>query len=160
MKSQDMEARVRAAEDREAIREAIARMNWLSDAGDAAGHAALYTEDVVYDVGAFGSFRGRKELQNFFEQVYASFRLREHRTANLLIELQGEKASVRCYWMAHLVFQDRALISSGKYEDEWVKREGIWLCASRKAPIAYLTPLDEGWARTPFLDLSKQMGGA
>ncbi|MBZ5539986.1 MAG: nuclear transport factor 2 family protein [Acidobacteriia bacterium] len=158
MDLQELQARVCAQEDREAIRETIARMNWLSDAGDAVGHAALYTEDVAYDVGAFGVFRGREELRKFFEQVYASFRLREHRTSNLVIELRGDKASVRCYWQAHLIFQSRALISSGKYEDEWVNLNGRWLCAARKAPIAYLSPLEEGWARTPFLDLSKEMG--
>lgn len=157
---EDIENRIRAQEDRDTIRETIARMNWLSDAGDAAGHAALYTKDVVYDVGAFGTYKGREEIRNFFEQVYASFRLREHRTSNLLIEVAGDRASSKCYWQAHLIFKDRALISSGRYEDEWVRQDGAWRCCSRKAPISYLSPLEEGWARTPFLDLSKEMGGA
>lgn len=57
--SEEFEARLRALEDREAIRELIAGYGPLADCGDAAGIAALWTEGGGYGVGGMGTVRGR-----------------------------------------------------------------------------------------------------
>ncbi|WP_176593646.1 nuclear transport factor 2 family protein [Sphingobium sp. EM0848] len=59
--------RIAALEDREAIRELIARYGPLADAGDCAGAAALWTEDGIYEVGGFGSYQGRAAIQALLE---------------------------------------------------------------------------------------------
>jgi uncharacterized protein (TIGR02246 family) len=55
-------ARLQALEDREAIRNLIASYGPLADSGDAAGVAALWTEDGIYAVGGFGESRGRDAI--------------------------------------------------------------------------------------------------
>lgn len=57
-----VEDRLQRLEDAEAIRNLIARYGPLADAGDAAGVAALWTEDGEYDVGGFGVARAREEI--------------------------------------------------------------------------------------------------
>ncbi|MEY4952707.1 MAG: hypothetical protein RL299_1131 [Pseudomonadota bacterium] len=57
-----LEARLQALEDREAIRELIARYGPLADSGDAQGVAALWAEDGVYAVAGFGEAKGRVEI--------------------------------------------------------------------------------------------------
>ncbi len=63
----DGASRLAALEDREAIRELIARYGPLADAGDCAGAAALWTQDGVYEVGGFGEYRGRDAIQALLE---------------------------------------------------------------------------------------------
>lgn len=53
--------------DAETIRNLIASYGPLADAGDAAGVAALWTEDGIYDVGGFGVARGRSEIAGLIE---------------------------------------------------------------------------------------------
>lgn len=61
------EDRLRELEDREAIRDLIARYGPLADAGDAAGAAALFTEDGIYAVAGFGEARGRGAIAAMLE---------------------------------------------------------------------------------------------
>lgn len=58
----DLETRLQRAEDAEAIRNLIASYGPLADAGDAAGVAALWTEDGEYDVGGYGVSKGREAI--------------------------------------------------------------------------------------------------
>ncbi len=57
-----LEARVQALEDREAIRALIADYGPRADSGDAAGVAALWTEDGSYTIAGFGSAQGRDAI--------------------------------------------------------------------------------------------------
>ena len=54
--------RLRALEDREAIRDLIARYGPLADTGDAPGVAALWREDGVYAVGGMEESKGRDAI--------------------------------------------------------------------------------------------------
>lgn len=145
--------RVATLEDRDAIRELIHELNWRSDENDLNGLMALFTDDVLFDVGSFGSFRGKAATRAFYEQTVATFEMRIHHATNQIIELGGDKARSRCYWQANLILQGRALVSSGHYFDELVKQNRRWLVAARKATITYLCPLDEGWAKTRLISL-------
>lgn len=57
-----LEARLQALEDREAIRDLIARYGPLADSGDAQGVAALWAEDGVYAVAGFGEAKSRAAI--------------------------------------------------------------------------------------------------
>jgi uncharacterized protein (TIGR02246 family) len=55
-------ARLQALEDREAIRDLIARYGPAADSGDAEGAAALFDEAGVYAVGGMGESHGRPAI--------------------------------------------------------------------------------------------------
>jgi ketosteroid isomerase-like protein len=108
------DARLAALEDKEAIRDLIARYGPLADAGDCAGAAALWTEDGVYEVGGFGDYRGRAAIQALLEgEAHQS--LIADGSAHLLgppvIDLDGDRAVARNHsvvfrrdgdhWIAH-----------------------------------------------------------
>lgn len=57
-----IEARLAALEDREAIRELIARYGPLADSGNAEALAALWTEDGSYEVLGFAAAQGRAAI--------------------------------------------------------------------------------------------------
>lgn len=68
--------------------------------GDAAGMAALFTEDCVYDHGRFGRYEGRDAIQAFMQSAIddqeAGF---QHWNDNLLIEGEGNDATATAYVM-------------------------------------------------------------
>lgn len=93
--------RLRALEDREAIRELIARYGPLADSGDARGVATLFAEDGIYAVGGMGEAHGHAAIAALIEGP-------EHRAlmargcAHVLgapaIELvDGDRATARCH---------------------------------------------------------------
>lgn len=94
----ELEARLQALEDREAIRELIARYGPLADSGDAAGVAALWTADGTYAVHGFADANGRAQIAGLIEGAYHQ-QLMDDGCAHLLgpvaIELDGDRASAR-----------------------------------------------------------------
>ncbi len=147
-------ARLAELGDREAIRSLVNDMNWMSDEGRLDDLLDCFTEDLVYDVGAFGTFRSKPELRAFYEQTIKAFPMRIHYAMNQAIEVRGRKAKSRCYWKAELDLVGRgAVTSSGHYLDELVKQRGQWKVARRVANITYMCPVHEGWAKTRMMPL-------
>ena len=63
-------ARLQVLEDREAIRELIARYGPLADRGDASALAALWEEEGMYEIVGFSTARGRAEIAALIEAPY------------------------------------------------------------------------------------------
>jgi uncharacterized protein (TIGR02246 family) len=63
-------ARMQVLEDREAIREMIARYGPLADRGDAQALAALWEADGTYDVVGFAIASGRAEIAALIDAPY------------------------------------------------------------------------------------------
>ncbi|OYW51340.1 MAG: hypothetical protein B7Y36_10005 [Novosphingobium sp. 28-62-57] len=63
-------ARLQALEDREAVREVIARYGPLADRGDAQALATLWEEDGTYEVTGFATARGRAEIAALIDAPY------------------------------------------------------------------------------------------
>ena len=91
----EVDARPRRLDDLEEIRALIARYGPLADAGDAAGVAALWTEDGEYDVGGFGIARGGAEIAALIDAPFHRA-LMAHGCAHVLsapaIALDGDRA--------------------------------------------------------------------
>lgn len=126
----DGAARLAALEDRDAIRDLIARYGPLADAGDCAGAAALWTDDGVYDVGGFGEYRGRAAIQALLEGE-AHQTLIAGGSAHLLsppvIALDGDHATA---WTYSVVFR---------------KADALWEAHRASANEWHLVRTPEGW---------------
>ena len=98
--SADFPARIAILEDREAIRDLIARYGPLVDAGNCAGAAALWAEDGVYEVGGFGSYTGRAAIQALLEGESHQSLIHggaAHVLSPPVIDLDGDSATARTY---------------------------------------------------------------
>lgn len=92
------EARLQALEDREAIRNLIARYGPLADSGDAAGVAALWTEDGCYAVGGMTEAKGRAAIAALIEgEMHRSLMADgcAHVLGPVAIDLDGDTATAR-----------------------------------------------------------------
>ena len=125
-----------AVEEKDAIREVLAEYCFRLDDSRFAEMAALFTEDGTWDT-AFGKATGRPAIA----ELARSLRVRVteprpravHLVTNIVIALEGERATVRSNWMVMQNSPEGPRIGSGgAYDDEMVKEGGRWLFRYRK----------------------------
>lgn len=92
----DAVARLRALEDREAIRALVASYGPLADSGDAAGVAALWVEQGVYAVGGMVEATGRDAIAALIDgPVHRQLMAQgcAHLLGPVAIHLDGDRAT-------------------------------------------------------------------
>ena len=135
MAESDIERRVRALEDREAIRELPHHYCDRVWHHAAKGLEDLFTEDCWVDLGS-GVLKGRDAIRDFMSAVRGDDPPRPM-IHNILVELapDGQTATGRC--SVHIAVtidgEDRTML--GFYEDEYAREDGRWKFRSRKAHL-------------------------
>jgi 3-phenylpropionate/cinnamic acid dioxygenase small subunit len=123
-------------EEKDAIREVLAEYCFRLDDSRFDEMAALFTEDGTWET-AFGTATGRQaiaELARSLRARVAEPRPRAvHLVTNIVIALDGERATVRSNWMVMQNSPEGPRIGSGgAYHDEMVKERVRWLFRYRK----------------------------
>jgi len=147
---EELEARVRRLEDIEAIKKLTATFTYLIDDRDWQSLLELFTEDCKYDAG-IAQYEGREGLIKFFrDDLPAGFSFSAHMLHNTVIDVNDDRATGRWYVEipATRAQENRALWVLTKYENEYVKVGGEWRFKNFVSNIVYITPFDEGWAKT------------
>lgn len=130
-----LEERFQRLEDIEAIRQLKARYcEACDDDHNAEAISALFVEDGVWTgTGGPPHAEGRAAIREYMNSVRASGRIRNsaHMLMNPVIRVDGEHATGS--WRLLMMFTGNAKGGStqyhriiGKYEDEFVRREGKW----------------------------------
>ena len=125
-----------AVEDKDAIREVLAEYCFRLDGGRFDEMAALFTEDGTWDT-AFGAATGRPAIAaqaaRLRQLPAATPPARHPPTTNIVVKLDGSKASVRSNWMVATNSPEGPKIGSGGgYVDQIVRQDGHWLFRYRK----------------------------
>ena len=134
---QGLRSRVEALEARNAIEELKTQYARRSDAvfnnpgnASAVALADLFTDDGVLNLGPFGSFSGRSELINAFENILPQgTRWSTHYIVNPLITITGQTATASWYYLIQSLpaGEDATLTQFfGGYDDQYVKVGGAW----------------------------------
>jgi 3-phenylpropionate/cinnamic acid dioxygenase small subunit len=119
--------------DQDEIRELLARYCFALDEERFEDMAALFTLDGVWET-AFGTGNGRAGIVAQARSISQPNRPRRvHLTTNMVIDLNGDLATVRSNW---LLFQNGEsgpeIGSGGAYYDRVVKIGGQWLFRHRR----------------------------
>ncbi len=138
-----VEARLRAIEDREEIRELTGRYCHAIAAGDGPTVVNLFCDDGVFEMGDRVA-RGRAELEKFYGAASESPPIPF--IQNHVIELDGGSASGRCSVEIRLVQDGEAYTAAGWYDDAYRRDGGGWRFAHRKFHVFHWVPLAKGWA--------------
>lgn len=118
--------------DRLEIQDLLARYNHAIDSGDAAAWAATYTADGAFTSG--GRTRsGTEELRAFATDFAARMPGSRHWVNNLLIDGDGDHATMSCYLQLLKTGGDvpATLVTTARYEDTLRRVDGAWRFASR-----------------------------
>ena len=147
---EELETRVKAVEDTNAIRNLKARYAELCDDNyNPDGIAALFVEDAVWESGPLGRFEGREAIRKFFQGASEIFTFAIHYSLNSQIEVSGDSARARWYlFMPCTVGEgDRAMWRAGIDDEEYVRVDGNWMFKSKKSTGIFTTAFDTGWAK-------------
>src|SRR5215218_9831772 len=82
------------------IRELKHEYCWAYDAGDLSRLMHLFTDDAVCELGPFGTWRGREEIERGYRDQMVASRVpggRLHSVSNPLITVDGDTATGRWY---------------------------------------------------------------
>ena len=139
-----IEERIRALEDREAIRELTARYCQLAVGGRAEEIAALFTREGVMESGD-SCVRGQGPLLELYRSSFQTLRPIPS-VHNHVVELAGDRATGFCSIELRMVENGEAVTAAGHYEDAFEREGGVWKFAHRKLIFYHRVPLSKGWA--------------
>jgi hypothetical protein len=149
-------------QDRAMIEDIMARYEFALDSGDAEAYGALFAEDGVLANGR-SEEKGRAAIVKSVKDLSARFRATAppagtpprkviHSYSNLVLEVQGDKATAKSNWVE--VWNIKAGVpevgGAGQYNDTLVRKDGKWyfsrreivgtISAPRAAPAATTAP--------------------
>lgn len=135
--------RLRRIEDRDAIRELIARYAHGLDLPDRDTFLGVWAEDAVYKVDEpFGETVGLQAIGAAWDTFQRLFPYMYHHTMNIVIDgPNGDTASATSF--AFITGADRsgtAWTSSCTYFDDFVRIDGKWLFKRRYDQVNYMVP--------------------
>jgi hypothetical protein len=117
------------------------------DSNDLDRLADLFTDDVICEFGAYGTWRGKTELRDNYAAVHARWDKQKrgpypymHITTNHWVEITGpESAEGRCY-LVDTVTADKdrnPFLLLGIYDDEYKKVLGKWKIQSTRLDFVW-----------------------
>ncbi|MCG8592420.1 MAG: nuclear transport factor 2 family protein [Proteobacteria bacterium] len=159
----ELEKRLRAVEDVQAIQRLKARYGELVDARYTRRGAVsdeqldriarqvgeLFTEDAEWDGGGgLGVCRGREAIVQRFREPTLSFSW--HYFVKPQIQVDGDRASGTWDILAPCTSRDgEPLWMAGTEQDEYVREDGRWLHARMQLRVVFMAPHARGWGRAP-----------
>lgn len=125
--------------EKEAIRSLLAEYCFCMDHLDFDGWADLYTEDGIFHAHSRGAVQGRENIKKFIMGIVPlphEGPARKHFCANIVIDLKGQEANVKCYWMMARQSPGTVTIGAcGRYFDHVVKVNGRWKFKKREITV-------------------------
>ncbi|WP_053225786.1 nuclear transport factor 2 family protein [Solirubrobacter soli] len=136
----NVEARLQALEDREAIRDLLMEYRRALDEKDFDAYADLFGEDGEFVTDGF-TVRGRSQILTMLADLQATGALTvnagddRHLVTNVEIEVDGDRATARSTWVYVTRESDEPnLAMVGHYEDQLRRTPAGWRFARRAAP--------------------------
>lgn len=123
-----------AADDVAAICDLKSRYCWSFDDGNLDGVVSLFTDDAVCELGTFGSWRGREEIEAGYRAQMVDSQVpggRIHALSNPRIEIDGDSAT-GCWYLVDYDISgghEQPIRLLASYRDEYRYVEGRWLMA-------------------------------
>lgn len=122
-----------AYRDRADITEVLLRYATGIDRRDWDTFRTVFTTDCVLDYGEIGSFTGLDAVTDYMDEVHALAGHTMHRLSNIVIALDGDRATARTYVDGLILAPDNAsgVSAVGIYDDELLRTDQGWRIARR-----------------------------
>ena len=130
------EAALRELLDKQACTELVYRLARAIDRCDEALLRSLFQADATDDHGGF--YGSAAQFADWVMPVLAGMKRTQHCIANVLIQVEGDRAFGESYFTAHHAIPNAAgpdtyMVAAGRYLDRFERRTGVWKFAHRQA---------------------------
>ena len=142
MNLQELEARLRRLEDRESIRELVARYGQVVDDRDITGVEALFTPDAVFRTrGGEMNAVGLAAVMDNFRGRFAAMTASNHFVHDHIITFESDDEA-RGFVNSHaeVVRHGQPLVVAMRYEDGYRRANGRWQFTAREVAFFYYVP--------------------
>jgi len=145
----ELAKRVQALEDLEEIKKLKVRYaKYIDDHFNVEKLGELFTEDAEWGSEAWGVFRGREAIKEYFAGVSKRMTMSCHRIVAPDITVEGDKAHGTWYGMNTGILRGgKGFWASCLYTDEYKKINGKWLMSKVSLSYFYRSPYEGGWAK-------------
>ena len=149
MSSKNLEARVSALEDIEKIKDLRHTYCYLCDDYRMDDVVSLFARGANADFHEFGQFNGNAEIAKFYKEIIPeAMTFFVHMVSNPIINLiDSEHATGKWYADVPATLSGEARWMCGRYEEKYVKEDGVWKFSEMKFFWLYETPFDKGWVK-------------
>jgi len=159
-----LEAKIRMLEDIEAIRSLMWSYTYFLDYGDYDKVMDCFIDDARMEIRIRGSlekglhvgkYEGKKAILEGVYKVTPQGKDRftaSHLIENPVITVDGQKAK-GIFYLFSPGGAERAIWAHGRYDMEFVKVVGKWKISFFGFLWNFLTPYDEGWAKTLMMQM-------
>lgn len=148
--------RLDVLESEAAIRRLMAEYVDVRDVGTGNGThiARLFVDDGIWEgVGqlaeALGFHQGRDAIERRFS---APLPCSVHFLTNESITIDGDTAVGTWRYLQSTIYKGRAVWVGGRYHNDFVRVEGQWKFQHVRIDAMFMTPYEDGWVKTQFLD--------
>lgn len=140
-KGSDLNQRIRAIEDRIAIKELVDTFSILADKKDVQAQVLLFTANATAQTFRNGALvttlNGRKQMADAFGAFLKNFETVYHFNGQQTLVLQGDRATGTSYCLVTLIGRQNGKTTKTTigvyYQDEYVRQSNRWLIAKRKS---------------------------
>ena len=160
----DLEKKIQMLEDREAIKELRATYCYLVDEGCNNNDrskleelmAKYFSKDATAEFQPLGKFDTYEEVHNFYTKTVPdllSFCV--HMVHNPVIKIDGNNATGEWYFDVPAIYRqtNKSVWIMGKYEEKYIKEDGVWKFLFVKANFYYFAPYTDVIEKTKrFMD--------
>lgn len=180
MNSAELEIKVKTLEDEvRTLRNKVSALEDIEQIKELQKIYGYYLDNLMYDevidlfsdstesleISSIGIFHGKEGVRRFFNNMKAiSLRKPENvRGLSLHMMLQGvvhldpegetAKGRWQCFMCLNLLSPSgpRAAWGQGAFENEYIKEDGKWMFKKLRVFIAFQSPYDDGWLKTPLM---------
>jgi uncharacterized protein (TIGR02246 family) len=142
-----LQVRLRQLEDKEQIAQLLIDYGRHLDSRDLAAYASLFAADGEW-VGGFGTVKGRDNIKAFMEKSLGTGPNRNnsyHIMSNFEITVKADTATAWSRWTFVTPGSQGATIAqAGRYDDTFVRENGVWKFKRRTASNDTVAPAARG----------------
>ena len=123
---------------------------YCDDGYDPRGVGSLFVADAVWAGGErFGRYEGRAAIEGFFAGISGDIVFAAHLVLNPIITVEDDAANGK-WWLlmpctTNIDRQREARWLLGEYDDDYVKRDGLWLFKKLRLDVKFFAPHLKGW---------------
>jgi len=118
------------------------------DAHDPDRIVGVFTEDCVWEGEGVATARGHAELRRLFEDFARQVEFSQHNVFNPRIVVDGDRAHGSWNLLSPFTFREgrRAIWVAVRYEEDYVKVDGVWKIRRLRGVGRMAAPYETGWA--------------